>query len=359
MKEKANEFINALKKFKNILILVKGSPDPDVLASSFAIKIICGHLGIKAQIVGKQQLALPQNKIFVNKLGIPLKITEHPVSADKFDAYAVLDHQSAKMDEPADLPCVLHIDHHEKTKEDVHPIFSYLMPSAGSTCTIIALLLRELDIEFKNSEKRHMMTALLFGLQADTDDYNLASRHDFEALVYVTSYADNELINKITGVPMSAATSVGLDRAVAEHVVYKDWLIAGIGYIKESDRDSIAIIADILVRRNQAAVIFVFAIIQRKKAPRLMLDVSVRTKNADIDLNGIIKHITLSGGARKFKGAFQADLDFFEYCQDKQSLWDIVSETTVNAIKQQRDKKMPPDLKRFIWGRLLGKSDSE
>ena len=359
MKEKANEFIDALKKFKNILILVKGSPDPDVLASSFAIKIICNHLGIKAQIAGKQKLALPQNKIFVDKLGIPLKITEHPASVDKFDAYAILDHQSAKMDEPTDLPCVLHIDHHEKVKEDIHPVFSYLMPEAGSTSTIIALLLLNSDLELKHSEKKHMMTALLFGIQTDTDDYNLAFRYDFEALMYITADADNELINKISGVPMSPATSIGLDKAVAGHVVYKDWLMAGIGYIKESDRDSIAIIADILVRRNQGSVVFVFAIVHRKKVPRLMLDVSVRTKNAAIDLNRIIKHITLSGGARKFKGAFQADLDFFEYCQDKQSLWDIVNTTTIDAIKQQRDKKMPPAIKSFIWRRFGRKSALE
>ena len=352
MKEKADEFIGALKKFKNILILVKGSPDPDVLASSFAVKIICEHLGIKSQIAGKQKLSLPQNKVFVNKLGIHLKITEHPASIDKFDAYAVLDHQSAKTDEPTELPCVLHIDHHDKIKEDIHPIFSCLMPDTGSTCTIIALMLQELNIEFRHSEKRDIMTALLFGLQTDTDNYNLASRYDFEALKYIAADADNELINKISGVPMSAATSVGLDRAVTEHIVYKDWFIAGIGYVKETERDSIAIIADILTRRHKGSVIFIFAIIQRKKNPKLMLDVSVRTENADIDLNRIIKHITSFGGARRFKGAFQADLDFFEYCPDKHSLWDIVSATTIEAIKQQRDKKMPSDIKSFIWGRF-------
>jgi len=227
------------------------------------------------------------------------------------------------------------------------------MPEAGSTCTIIALLLQNVDIEFKYSEKRNIMTALLFGIQTDTDNYNLASQCDFEALMHVTSEADNELINKISGVPMSAVTSIGLDKAVTEHIIYKDWFIAGVGYIKESDRDSIAIIADILVKRYQASIVFVFAIVYKKKVPRLMLDVSVRTKNAGIDLNRIIKNITLSGGARKFKGAFQADLDFFEHCQDKQSLWDIVSMTTIDAIKRQRDKKVP-NLNSFVW-RLFGR----
>ncbi|MCL2026501.1 MAG: DHH family phosphoesterase [Leptospirales bacterium] len=357
MKEKADEFIGALKKFKNILILVKGSPDPDVLASSFALKIICDHLGIKTQIAGKQKLSLAQNKVFANKLGIHLKIAEHPASIDKFDAYAVLDHQSARTDDPTELPCVIHIDHHDKVKEDIHPIFSCLMPETGSTCTIIALLLQKLDIEFEHSEKRDMMTALLFGLQTDTDNYNLASPYDFKALIYIAADADNELINKISGIPMSAVISVGLEKAIAGHVIYKDWLIAGIGYIKETERDTIAIIADILTRRHEASVVFIFAIIQRKKAPKLVLDVSVRTEHAGIDLNRIIKHITLFGGARKFKGAFQIDLDFFEHYHDKQSLWDIVNVTAIEAIKHQRDKKTSSGIKSLILGRLGKKFD--
>jgi nanoRNase/pAp phosphatase (c-di-AMP/oligoRNAs hydrolase) len=349
MKEKADEFIATLKKFKNILLLVKGSPDPDVLASSFALKILCDYLDIKTAIIATQNLALPQNKLFVNKLNIPLKIAQHPDSTDKFDAYAVLDHQSAKAEEISyHLPCAIHIDHHEKIKDDIGADFSCLMPEVGSTSTIIALLFKEIDIDFKPADMKALTTALLFGLQTDTDYYNLASQKDFEALKYIAAAADNELINKISGLPMSEATSIGLDKAVAEHTIYKDWLVAGIGYINESERDGIAIIADILTRRRKASVIFIFAIIQRKNAPKLMLDVSVRTYNADIDLNAIIKNITSSGGARAFKGAFQIDLDFFKHCHDKQLLWDIVSETTLEAVKQQRDRKAEPVFKSFV-----------
>ena len=347
MKAKAAELIKALTGFKNILIFIKGSPDPDAIASSFVIKVICDFYGIKSHIIAQQKLSLSQNKLFVKKLNIPLKITSI-FPSEKYDAYVVLDHQSAKVTGMPDIPCAVHIDHHEKIKEDVEPIFSILSDKVGATSTIIGLLFKEMDIDLKPAIISDIATALVYGLQTDTDKYEHCTKLDYEALRFLSAKADNELISKLSGLPMSETTSNLLDKAVTDHIIYKEWLIAGVEYIDESSRDSIAIIADFLLRREKFPVVFVFAIIKHKNNPKLVLDSSVRTDNISIDLNRIIKSITSTGGARKFKGAFQIDLDFFDYYHDKQALWDMVSATAIEAIKSQRDRQLGPTLRGFL-----------
>lgn len=350
--------VKAIKAFKSILIYVKGSPDPDALASSFALKALCDFYGIRTAIVADHKLSLLQNRVFIKKLKIPLKIIREPAQMQKerFEAYAVLDHQSAFIEGLSGvIPCAVHIDHHEKIKEDVQPLFYCVSKTANSASTIVALFLKE--IAEKNAAFKFttdLATALLFGIQTDTDKYKHAAEPDYEAIKWLSETADSRLLNSISGVPMSRATSAGLDIAAANGILYKDWLISGIGYIDEADRDSIAIIADFLLKRENASVVFVYAIIKRKNRPKLSLDVSVRSKSGKTNLNAIIKNIASNGGARRYKGAFQVDLDFFNFCPDKQSLWESVSNTAAEAVKQQRDNAAVFGVKHF-FGTLLSK----
>ena len=346
MKEQAARLLETLKSYRNILILVKGSPDPDAIASSFAIKEICDFLGVEASIISRQKLSLPQNRLFVKKLDIPLKITSEPVKSEKFDAYVILDHQSVNAEGiTGNIPCAVHIDHHEKVEEEIPVGFRSVRDDVGSTSTIIALLIREMDIKLKQTQAVDISTALLYGIQTDTDKYQHATNLDYEAINYLSGRADRRIINKIAGLPISEKTAQYLERAVKNQMLYKDWLIAGIEYVNESDRDSIAIIADFILKRKKASVAVVFAAITGKKNPKLVLDASLRTNNENLDLNAIIKNITSSGGARKFKGAFQIDLSYLDHCQDRKALWDVINSATIEAIKEQRDKKPASDIK--------------
>lgn len=349
MKIKAADLIKALQGFKNILIFIQGSPDPDAIASSFAIKTICDSLKIKSQIIAQQKLSLPQNKLFVKKLNIPLRITEHILPSEKFDAYVIMDYQSTQIEGLREnIPCAVHIDHHEKIKGNVAPIFSIISQEVGATSTIMALLFKDMDTSREPIMTTEVATALVYGLQTDTDKYKHSGKLDYEALRYLSSKANNELINRLSGLPMSETTSIALEKAIANRIIYKDWLITGIGYLNASSRDSIAIIADFLLQREKVPVIFVFAIIKHNNSFKLTLDTSVRAEKNDIDLNAIIKGITTSGGARKYKGAFQIDIGFFDFFPDKEKLWEIINTTTIEAIKHQREKTAGIKVSSFI-----------
>lgn len=349
MKELAQQLVHALEKYTCILIYIKGSPDPDAIASSLAIKYLCDSLNIKANIVAIKKLSLSQNKLFIRKLDIPVKITREIEKIDKYDAYIVVDHQSAMIDHITGvIPCAAHIDHHEKTDEHIPADFRLIRKDMGSTCTIISLLFRELNPQMSDAQRTNMATALLFGIQTDTDKYRHASRHDYEAINYLSRYADNAIINDIAGLPMSQNTAKYLSMASDRQIIYKNWLIYGIGFIDETDRDSIAIIADFLLSRENVSVVVVYASVIGRNGKSLTLDASFRTNNDNLNLNNIIKGITPDGGARKYKGAFQVPLDFLSVCPDRDMLWEVLNLSTLESLKQQRDEILITELKGFF-----------
>ncbi len=130
-------------------------------------------------------------------------------------------------------------------------------------------------------------------------------------------------------------------------------MLAGVGYVDESNRDSIAVIADFLLNREEVASVVVFAIIEKEENRGLTLDASFRSKHEHLNLNDIIKNITSDGGARKFKGAYQIPLNYFTRCPEKEQLWELVKCTTIEVLKDSRDKVYVIELKG-IYKRFRG-----
>jgi nanoRNase/pAp phosphatase (c-di-AMP/oligoRNAs hydrolase) len=102
-----------------------------------------------------------------------------------------------------------------------------------------------------------------------------------------------------------------------------------------------------MLKREDVTTIVIFAAIE-KKNKTLMLDASFRTNSENINLNSLIKSITTNGGGRKFKGAFQIDLDYFSNCPDKDLLWEVIKQTTVETLSRKRDKLYISELKGFF-----------
>ncbi len=354
-RESSDRLRNALSRYRNLLILVKGSPDPDVIASSFALKALCECLSIKSSIVALAEISLPQNRAIVKSLGIPLGIVKGPPSPHGFDAYAVLDFQSAYMKGVSEkLPCAVHIDHHAEAEDDVKADFRLVSDEAGAASTYMALFLHELDLPPPGSLRTAVATALLLGIQTDTDNLRHATKLDYEALQFLSGSADERIVQKVSSVPLSEEAIRLIGMAMADHEAYHDWFLAGLSFIDESKRDNIAIAADFLLDTGDAETVVVFAIVEKKRGRGLSLDVSFRTSNADLDLNGIIKSITSEGGGRAYKGAYQVNLDYFASCPDRDLLWKMVRLTTLETLKASRDNKRLIELQGF-YRRVRGK----
>ena len=337
-KELALQLVEKIKQYKNILVAIKGSPDPDVIASSYGFKLLCDAYGVEADIDSPLEPSLPQNRRIISDLKLPIKFSRIAELAGRYDAYAVFDHQSVIIEGLTGvIPCAVHIDHHERVEEPVEVGFRLLVKDAGSTSTLMIFLLNELgeELQFKPSKLSKVATALEYGIQTDTNFLKFASALDRKALEIIEPYSDKDIIKRIASLPFSKWALRYLSLAVQNQLIYKDWLISGLGFMDQSQRDTIAIIGDFLLHREEITTVVVFSIIQRPGG--LTLDVSFRTKKASVNLNAMIKRITREGGGRRYKGAYQVDLDYFRDCPDRDQLWDLVYRTTVATLQRQRD----------------------
>ena len=337
MKKTAELFIKTVTKYNPLVIYIPGSPDPDAIASAYAIKIILKHHSVEADIFTEKGLSLQQNKAFTKRLKIPLKIGKE-INLDKYQAYIVTDFQNNWVDQIGDkIPCAAHIDHHRATKAPVKAEFSLISNDAGSTSTLVALMIKSLNLELSEKEMTAVATALTFGIQTDTDKYDNITDLDFEALSHLSQYVDRDILQGINSTPLYPQTAELYDRAIENEIVYKDWAFYGLGYIDAKYRDSIAVTADRVLKHAEYKVVAVFAVIENQNKQETYLDVSLRTKNSNVDLNRIIKNITPNGGGRKYKGAYQVKLNYLKNTPDKDLLWQVVEAATLETLSKSRD----------------------
>jgi len=337
MKTNADLFIETVTKYNPLVIYIPGSPDPDAIASAFAIKIILKYHSIEADIFTDKGLSLQQNKAFKKRLKIPLKVGKD-ISLDKYQAYIVTDFQNNWVEQIGDkIPCAAHLDHHQATKTPVKAEFSLISMDAGSTSTLVALMIKVLNIDLSEKEMKAVSTALTFGIQTDTDKYDNITDLDFEALSYLSPYVDRDILQGINSTPLYPQTVELYDRAIENEIVYKDWAFYGLGYIDANYRDSIAVTADKVLKNLEHKVVAVFAVIENHKKQETYLDVSLRTRNSNVDLNRIIKNITPNGGGRKHKGAYQVKLNYLKNTPDKDLLWQVVEAATLETLRKSRD----------------------
>ena len=338
LKDESAQLVQSLKLYKRILIYIKGSPDPDVIASSYVLKLICEAYDISATIYSPQRPSLPQNSKLVEDLDLPIRFENGNQSVKGYDAYAVLDHPNVSIEGITGvIPCAVHIDHHQEEVDELPVDFKLIREDAGSTSTIMIFLMSNLKQEIPLDDKANMRvaTSLAYGILTDTDNMSLTQESDRLALSIIGPDSDKNLLSDLSSLPFPRETMSYLHLALQQQVIYKKWLIAGIGYMDESHRDSIALMADFLLKRRGIDTVVIFALIEKEEG--LSLASSIRTDKKGFDLNQFIKNITPDGGGRTFKGAYTINLDYFSHCLDRNLLWKVTYQTTLEALKKNID----------------------
>ena len=338
-KESANTIISILRVQKHIAIFIKGSPDPDAIASSYFLYCLCNALHVQATMFAFMPASLPSNREIISLFSIPLHIedTIKAINMRRYSGYIVCDFQTAALEGIVNaIPCLIHLDHHAPVEDDVPAHFRILTDEVSSTSTLCALIMQYISC-FSQDMIHLLATVLYLGIKTDSDNFNHLNKYDVMAIEYLKQLYIPSMIEKIESVPLSLYSQRLLQHAMANVVIYKDWLIAGVGFVEEEHRDTIAIIADYLLENNHVELAVVYGAVYHNNHTKLDIDASLRTKKEDLDLNELIKNITTDGGGRKYKGAFQVHIDFFVYCPDQGKLWDIIALTTHHSLKNIRD----------------------
>ena len=314
-----------------IALIIKGSPDPDVIASSLAVLSYYEAIGGAGKIFYSSYISHSSNKAMVNILGIGMEKVDNFTNVNEtFKHYIVLDHSD---------PCVqgldlaklrLHIDHHKEHEDKSLEDFNYVEMielDAGASSTIVTRLLEKEDY-FKSggTDIERVATALAYGIRSDTDNLDSGNPKDWEAMRILAQYASKGDVRKMTKSRITAQTAHVLKKAYEVEKEEQGWLYAGIGFLQETYRDSIAIVADELMRRQGIEHVLVYAIIE-KESGSLVIEGSVRSLDAGTDLAGFVKAFSENSGGRKHKAGFQIPVGFLSECPNKEALDNLVRQT--------------------------------
>jgi nanoRNase/pAp phosphatase (c-di-AMP/oligoRNAs hydrolase) len=179
----------------SLVLMMQGSPDPDVIASAMALReIIQRTKGLdKSVFVSTEPLIRQQNIEFVSSMRLYIQLINQ-VDLSSYRLIALLDAQPSFLDDSLTFikPQIV-FDHHPREGEWQAPLED-VRPDYGALSSIMTEYLLCARVKIP----RNLHTALLYGIKSDTDNFDRATIiEDIKAYAYHTKYANLRFIRRI------------------------------------------------------------------------------------------------------------------------------------------------------------------
>ena len=309
------------------LILLQDFPDPDALSSAWTYKLIAEQYDIQCEIIYAGALSHQENIALVKLTGLPLQRwtleTVKTKDLSVFQGCAFIDNQGTTCNLTefilaAGVPIASVIDHHNLQGE-MNAEFIDLRPQIRATATIFAEYLQAGLLVLDSSVSLHIKcaTALMHGLRSDTIALRQAQEEDFLAAAYLSRFYDPQLLNAVLQSSRSKWVMDAIERSLKHRTVQNNFSIAGIGYLRYDDRDSIPQAADFLVTEENVHTAVVYAIVHDKDEEIEVVIGSLRTNKLTLDPDEFIKEAfgqdaqgRFFGGGRSQAGGFEIPVGF-------------------------------------------------
>jgi nanoRNase/pAp phosphatase (c-di-AMP/oligoRNAs hydrolase) len=332
--------------------LLQDFPDPDALSSAWTYKLIAELYDIQCEIIYAGALSHQENIALVKLTGLPLQRwtleTVKTKDLSVFQGCAFIDNQgtTCSLTEfilAAGVPIVSVIDHHNLQGE-MNAEFIDLRPQIRATATIFAEYLQAGLLALDSSVSLHVKcaTALMHGLRSDTIALRQAQEEDFLAAAYLSRFYDPQLLNAVLQSSRSKWVMDAIERSLKHRTVQNNFSIAGIGYLRYDDRDSIPQAADFLVTEENVHTAVVYAIVHDKDEEIEVVIGSLRTNKLTLDPDEFIKEAfgqdaqgRFFGGGRSQAGGFEIPVGFLSGGNEKSDYARLKWEVFDAQIKQK------------------------
>ncbi len=304
------------------LIVLQDFPDPDAISSAYTHQLISALFEIEVDIYYAGEISHQQNIALVKLLGIELTRFDTTQSLEGYDGAIFVDNQGTtaraltQAIEAAQIPVLAVIDHHE-LQDRLKPEFSDIRRT-GATATIYAQILENLNLPLDKSKREHVVaaTSLMHGILTDTNTFVYAKGEDFHAAAFLSTYQDAGLLEQIMNQARSKQTMETIHRALEGRVIAENYSIAGIGYLRVSDRDAIPQTADFLLSEENVHTAVVYGIVTDNDGQEKLIG-SMRTSRITIDPDTFIKDVLgrdavghFFGGGKLTAGGFEIPVGF-------------------------------------------------
>jgi nanoRNase/pAp phosphatase (c-di-AMP/oligoRNAs hydrolase) len=198
---------------RKVLIATHTNPDPDSIASAYALRHLFTSWGINSVLVYGGIIGRAENKAMITRLQIPLR-SIHTINPFNFTVVSLVDCQpfSGNAPLPVSLVPSIVVDHHPARKISLlkKVPFVDIRPDYGSTSSILAEYLVKQGVDIN----RRLATALYYGIMSDTR-YLGRDAHEVDVKLSAALYTPRSWARpsrRSNTLPSPVSTFASLDR---------------------------------------------------------------------------------------------------------------------------------------------------
>jgi nanoRNase/pAp phosphatase (c-di-AMP/oligoRNAs hydrolase) len=228
--QKVNAIRRIVREAGRAVVIIWGNPDPDALASAFALRELLVPDCPDFTISYLGEFGRPENLAMVGMLKIPT-VKHTPALIGPGTATITVDAQPSFFSVTGAVSFDVIIDHHPTTVLGPHR-FADVRPRYGSTSTILTEYYRDSAVRMP----RRVATALYYGLKVDTANLTRnVSDADVIAFRFLHPRADANLIRTIELSQLPLSTLDFFQIAIANKKITGDTAFAYVGMVENPD----------------------------------------------------------------------------------------------------------------------------
>jgi nanoRNase/pAp phosphatase (c-di-AMP/oligoRNAs hydrolase) len=303
------------------IIALQSFPDPDAISSALAHQLITQQYEIECDITYDGVISHPENIALVELLDINLLRISDQDDLTKYKGSVFIDTQGTTTGlttrlAQANVPVVAIVDHHE-VQGIIEAEYTDIR-NVGATATIYAEYLEYGLLKLDKADPNHvrLATALMHGIRSETSGMIRAQREDCLAAAYLADFVDHAVLATILSNERSRNSMDVIKSALGARVLRDNYSIAGVGYLRYEDRDSIPQAADFLLTEENVHTAIVYGIVMMPGDREAIIG-SLRTKKATLNPDTFLKEALggqapgrYYGGGRRGAGGFEIPVGF-------------------------------------------------
>jgi nanoRNase/pAp phosphatase (c-di-AMP/oligoRNAs hydrolase) len=294
---KLERLLTVIEGKKSALIVGHTNPDPDSIASAFALQYFLSEIGkVRSTIAFDGIIGRAENRALIEYLNLDFQLLEK-VNPTDFDIVALVDTHIGMGNNPLieDVPVTIEIDHHQSQANLKKAEFSDIRESFGSTATILTNYLLSAGLKIGTK----LATALFYGIKAETQDLGREAKSpDRKAYLTLYQIIDFRALAKIQRANLPPQYFQDMGRAIRRTAIYDNVVISTPG--KVNNPDMVAELADTFMRLHEVRWAIVMGCYKQN------MFISVRTNDPDYDAGELVRNVVgnmgTAGGHDMFAG---------------------------------------------------------
>lgn len=299
--------LKTMEGASRIYIQPHNMPDPDAIASSFALYRLLKGYGIKTQIIYMNLIEKVNSKNMVEMFDIEMVVKEKSFISSQNDYVILVDSQvgnSNLTNIKSDKVAV--IDHHKEIAGHKY-LFKDIREEMGACSTIIASYYKEAEI----IPETDIATALLYGIMNDTNNLTRTCHPlDLESFYWLYNLADLSKMRKLRMNEIGREDLHAYAKALQTFEVYGN---IGFVHIENCNDSLLGTISDMVYTIEGTSIVISYA----KRSDGIKF--SVRSGENEIHADELVKYILndkgVGGGHKEMAGGFipEEEMDFLAH----------------------------------------------